>query len=152
VTVLLAIDPGPEKCGVVLLEDGKVLGAEEADLDRIRFLIQGDWERTVASVVSEDITPQKTIGNSTIETCKVIGAIREMCREPVAPFALVARVDVKRQLCGTARADDSAVKQELMRRGLIVKKGRGYNVPGKHCPQALAVGVAYLEMQKEKRT
>jgi hypothetical protein len=147
--ILLAIDPGPEISGIVLLEDGKVLHAEEADLGRIRFLIRGDWERIVGHVVCEDITPQKTIGNTTIETCKVIGAVREMCG-PFGLFHLVPRMDVKRQLCGTARADDSAVKQELMRRGLIVKKGRGYNVPGKHCPQALAVGVAFLEMQKEK--
>jgi Holliday junction resolvasome RuvABC endonuclease subunit len=148
--ILLAIDPGPEKCGVVLLDDGKFLSAEEADLGRIRFLIKGSWERTVSAVVCEDITPQKTIGNSTIETCKVIGAIREMCGS-LTQFRLVTRMDVKRTLCGTARADDSAVKEELKRRGLIVKQGRSYNVPGKHCPQALALAVVYMEMQKEKK-
>lgn len=158
--ILLGIDPGPEICGVVLVEflaqvsDGSyrdVLLAGEYRIDEM--LCDDPLEmpalRRADRVLCEDITPQLTIGASTIETCKVIGGLREAFRARSVPFELVARVDVKRALCGTARVKDAVIIEELKRRGWIVRQGRGNNVRGKHCPQALAVVVAWLEMQKE---
>lgn len=149
--ILLAIDPGPEKCGVVCLWDGKILLAEEACLDRVRFLISWQFTHAPDAVACEAITPQKTIGVSTIETCYAIGAIREMClmRAPIAEFHLVPRRDVIRALC-LGRANDAVVRAELESRGWTkgTKKapGRAYGVAG-HAWQALALAVAWVEMQ-----
>lgn len=160
--MILCIDPGPETSGIVLVyesygrlaavHDGHIKLAEETDIDRIRFLIQGDHEVTVHRVLCEDVTPQMTIGVETLDTKERVGEIKEMCRSACIPFQKIARRDVKAALA-LGKATDAVVIQELHSRGWTkgTKKAPGpaYLVKG-HCWQALALYVAFLEIQKEK--
>lgn len=161
--ILLAIDPGPEKSGVLAfdIDKGKILLAEESDLGRVRWLITGYHEVTIGRVACEDVTPQlarlidgkPTVQSPTVlETMRIVGRVEEVCYGAHVPFYCIARRDVIRAL-SLGRANDALVKAELESRGWVkgTKKNPGpaYGVKG-HAWQALALAVAWLEMQKVK--
>jgi hypothetical protein len=112
--VILAIDPGTEQSGYVILgSEGQVIEAG--------VLPNGDMKKLVYSRSAVD--PECTlaiemiasygmpVGREVFETCVFIGTLIEAWG---SGYVLVYRKDVKLHLCGTCRAKDANVRQALL--------------------------------------
>lgn len=146
----LGIDPGPRDCGYVLLRGNTVVGAGIAPPDELADALRN---RTtcgliVDAVACERITPYGVTGASVAETAEVYGQLREAARVAALPFRGLYRATVKSAICGTAKANDSNVREALLRRwggdtAIGKKKAPGplYGIRS-HAWAALAVAVA----------
>jgi len=107
---ILAIDPGPEECGIVFYDDKKKC-VEFADV--LPTLMVRETVRAKKAqeeiyyfdadvLVIEDIEPMGlAVGKSVFETCKEIGRLEEAWFQKTGQSAkLMGRGDVKIILCG----------------------------------------------------
>jgi hypothetical protein len=90
------------------------------------------------------------VGREVFETCVWIGRFRQAWRDPEA-VRLVYRKDVKLHLCGSPRAKDANIWQELKDRlgapGTKANPGPLYGVQS-HARAALAVAVTVYDQMK----
>lgn len=164
--MILAIDPGNEQSGVVLIRerDLKPLVAEkitnEELLDNILMDRYERLEETecINHVAIEMIASYgMAVGQSVFETCVWIGRFIQALEDNYYSDSLkfIYRKDEKMNLCGSMKAKDSNIIQALIDRFApnIPNKGKGTKKePGwfygfrKDIWQAYAVGVTYYDM------
>lgn len=147
---VIGIDPGPEKSGLVHIEDGKILAA---DWDNKQLAVSlPEW---VVPVAIEDFTPYgKSLGHESMTTIKWIGVFAWQCRQsPGGEPLVIPRPEIKLHLCGIRTAKDADVRDALIHRfgpgkekAIGTKKNPGplYGVTG-HMWSALAVAVTAMD-------
>ena len=159
---LIAIDPGTEKSGVVLLDfrfgqpiwspgilDNKALLAE---------LRRGTFASALFAI--EQIRSYgMAIGATTLDTVEWSGRFIEAWQRQTGcgddSVLRIPRIQVKSRLCHSGRAKDSNVRQALIDRfgepGTKYKPGVLYGISS-HLWSALAVGVVAKDMLAEKES
>ena len=155
---IFAIDPGNKESGYALLalpefrlmDFGKV-GNEE--LLRIVPFIAGQADSFAIEMVASYGMP---VGKDVFETCVWIGRFIQAAK---VPYDFVYRKDEKMCLCGSMKAKDSNIRQELIDRYATFdfKNGKGtksnpdtfYGV-SKDVWQAIAVGVTHYERSADE--
>lgn len=109
--MLLALDPGPEKTGWVLYEDGRVINC---DVDANGLMLQRVRASDAGTLAIEMIASYgMPVGREVFETCVWIGRFQQVWHSPYE-VRLVYRKDVKLHLCGSPRAKDSNIRQALI--------------------------------------
>lgn len=162
---IFAIDPGNVESGYAFIEmpDFKLLEfGKVKNEDLLRMLER--IGRAVPDVADLDVFAIEKIasygmavGKDVFDTCIWIGQFVHALKG--RDIAYVYRKDEKMYLCGTMKAKDSNIRQELINRyaKFDFKNGKGtkkqpdtfYGV-SKDVWQAIAVGVTYYEMNKER--
>ena len=154
----LAIDPGNVESAYAFLRDtpdGLVLGefAKLKNVDVLNIARVVYETNPYLTVVIEMIASYgMPVGREVFETCVFIGRLQEAMRR--LPVRYVYRRDVKLNLCNSARAKDTNVRQALIDRFAKhdFKNGRGtkknpdffYGV-SRDCWAAIAAGVTYID-------
>lgn len=154
--MIIGVDPGTETSGVVHIQlvMNRVMFSESEQPNSLVKMNILNPSKHVAAIVCEwiehygkDIHP----GAETFHTCRWIGRFEEAAYQAGLPFRLVTRREVKLHLCGTARADDAAIRTALIDRlgGKGTKRLPGplYGVSG-HAWAALAVALTFADKQK----
>lgn len=146
---VLAIDPGPEQSGFVVLNNGRVelSGCEPNDAILLR-IGDGLWDYDVLAI--EMIASYgMAVGKDVFETCVWIGRFVQQWRND-ANVRLVTRKEIKSHLCGTTKAKDTNVRQALIdllgAPGTKKNPGATYGVT-KHAWAALAVAVTATSIE-----
>lgn len=164
---VLAIDPGNEHSGWVLLDGMKVLASGDVQNFRITQMIDGVFP---ASDEHQTIDPHliaieffqsygMAVGKTSFHTCRWVGRFQEAAARQNIDTQLVYRSDVKMHLCQSMRAKDANVAQAI--RDLYPATGGGkkpvigtkkepgplYGVKG-HMWQALGVGLTVQYAEK----
>lgn len=162
---IIAIDPGNVYSAYAvlttdgsedyrLLEFGKYLNKEclEKALDWI------DNKTCIAKIVIERVASYGlAVGREVFETCEWIGRFSQEIEKRVH-VEYIYRKDEKMTICGNMKAKDANIRQALIDRFAQhdFKNGKGtkknpdyfYGV-SKDCWSAIAVGISWLDMQKE---
>lgn len=153
--ILLAIDPGNETSGVILMkEDGRILEAYSKYENEELVLALREGIFKADHVAIEMIASYgMAVGSDIFETCVFIGRIIEASQ---FPFSLIYRKDVKLCLCYSLKAKDSNIRRAIL--DLYPKTGGGKvpevgikSNPGElfgvssHAWAALAVGLTWLK-------
>ncbi|CDY79446.1 hypothetical protein BGLT_02227 [Caballeronia glathei] len=108
---ILAIDPGTEKSGWCIFQDGKVSDSGIDENDVILSLVYGWLGGPMAiEMVSSYGMP---VGREVFETVLWIGRFVEAHQSPES-VRLVYRKDVKLHLCGSPKAKDGNIRQALI--------------------------------------
>jgi hypothetical protein len=158
---LLAIDTGPETCGVVLLDVDEFpprVIYHKADMQIVFLLdtIRGPKGiREFEHVAAERFASQrKPLGNESIYTIEVYGRIWQQCLASGVPFSGIYRREVKQELGMMATANDAQVNEALRytypatgggktpQKGTKKQPGPLYGLKD-HAWPALGVGVAW---------
>lgn len=144
---ILALDPGTEDTGFVVLQGREVIRSGVLSNSETNQLIRdmpydGKMDMLAIEMIASYGMP---VGKEVFETCLWIGRFLESWeRATDAPSRLVYRKDVKSHLCGTQKAKDANIRQRLIDIfGPIGKKsnpGALYGVKS-HAWAALAVAV-----------
>lgn len=170
-TRLLAIDPGPETCGVVLLDvdewPPKVL-KHQAKMPVEELLCtlrdRGNAPGT-PRVACERVAPygNRSVGAEIFETCEVFGDIRGICRCRNINFTAIYRREVKMRLGLQVSVGDPQVNEVVRLTYPPTGGGKKPQVGTKGKPgplygikedawAALGVGLAWcLEREREQR-
>ena len=156
---ILAIDPGNEYTAYVLMDNATYKPIECAKVPNAEFrvkLAEHCMNIALKEVVMELVGHYGTgmpAGRTVFDTCYESGRFIEIiyhCTRQEAHSML--RASVKTIICGTPRAKDSNVIQALKDRfgDKGTKKNPGWFYGFKaDCWQAYALGVAWLDKQKE---
>ena len=168
---ILAIDPGNKESGYAviempnfkLLDFGKVENEELLELLR-QFEFNG-WDKIDKHfkfnrfVIEKIASYGMAVGKDVFDTCIWIGQFKESLEAQGEIVDFVYRKDEKITLCNSMKAKDSNIRQALIDRYAKhdFKNGKGvkanpdtfYGV-SKDVWQAIAVGVTYYELLKEK--
>ncbi len=155
---LIAIDPGTEASGLVVLDGRRVVESDhEPNIQTLfRLRVEGALDREMPVVACEMVGHYGTgmpVGREVFETVEWIGRFREAWESRGGLFVRVYRRQVKQHLCGSAKAKDANVRQALIDRygGKEVAIGRKrepgplFGVSG-HAWQALAVGLTAVDL------
>jgi hypothetical protein len=110
---IVAIDPGPEVSGVVILSsERKIISAQILANTKIvadlRIGTPCPFPHLAIEMIASYGMP---VGAEVFETCTWIGRFEEAYRQPAARYF---RKDIKLHLCGTNRAKDGNVRQALI--------------------------------------
>ena len=156
VSRLIAIDPGTDVSGLVVMEGRKVVrSGTYPNREVLLELRAGPWAETVACEMVAHYGSGMAVGREVFETVEWIGRFLEAWESRGGVFVRVYRLDVKLHLCGSAKAKDGNIRQALLDlyggKDLAVgkKKSPGplYGVSG-HAWQALAVGITVQERKE----
>jgi hypothetical protein len=146
---VLAIDPGPETSGYVVLAGGRVVKAEQIENWRLKRDVLIQWADDAVCAIEMVASYGMAVGKEVFETVLAIGRFTERWyaitgQEP----ALLYRKDIKMHLCMSMRAKDANIRQALIDKlgpvGTKKNQGPCYNVSG-HLWSALAVAVTYAD-------
>ncbi len=161
---LLAIDPGPVKSAWVILDEDKYpvqhgLEENEAVLAQIALHALGCDALVIEMIEGRGMPVDKHV----FETCVMIGKIEQVwdTASQRKPRHRIFRREVKLTICGSSRAKDSNIRQAILDRYPATGGGATPQVGTKARPgvlfgiardtwAALAVGLAWIEMQGEK--
>lgn len=109
---ILAVDPGTEQSGWVLLSGGRVEDSGvHSNHDVLRWIQAGQGADILAIEMIAGMG--MTVGQTTFETVRWIGRFQQAWREPEA-VRLVYRSEVKTFLCGNQQAKDANIRQALL--------------------------------------
>ena len=158
-STLLAIDPGTEQSGFVVMDGFKVRDkgtvANDEILERCKYATTGNPEWLVIEKVESF---GMAVGATTFETVFWTGRFAEAFG--IDYTHRIGRKEVKLHLCGkTVGVNDSVIRQRLIDMygpeksvaiGLKATPGPLYGVT-KHAMQALAVGVVFIETRLEEK-
>jgi Holliday junction resolvasome RuvABC endonuclease subunit len=153
---ILAIDPGTDKSGVVMLSDQGIEWAHEMKNELVLSNIMHKYKYYICC---EDIESMgMPIGKTTIQTIKWMGRFEQANQlTNINVWQYVTRRQVKLELCGNMRAKDKNVVQAIKdlapavgggkdpAKGTKAQTGVFYGMSG-HCWQALAVGIVGARM------
>lgn len=150
--MILAIDPGQHKSGVVFYDGVNVYAPRV--IDNRKILAPDFLPHEMHSAIEMVASYGMSVGESTFETVLWIGRfIQHFGEENVT---LVYRKDVKMHLCNSMRAKDTNVRQAIIDKfeptgggkrpqfGTKKQPGPLYGVTS-HAMSALAVAVTYYE-------
>jgi hypothetical protein len=154
---IVAIDPGPvDSAVVVYMPEGKVptfhLKAPNHDLLTVLWDLGGVQPADTVCVVEEMTSYGLTAGRSMFQTCVWAGRFAQHWKTRTGrEVNWLPRPAIKVQLCGTPRAKDRDVREELIHRfgepGTKKAPGVTYGFAGDTWA-ALAVSVAYAELER----
>jgi Holliday junction resolvasome RuvABC endonuclease subunit len=150
---VLGIDPGTERCGFVLyracatLARDEILRAEVATPQALEELI---WNASYSRVVVEMPDAMgMPCSRALIRTAWIVGRISVVI-EPIECVELTRR-EIKLALCGSARANDAAIRARLIDLygppGTKRAPGRTYGIKG-DAWAALAVAATWVAKQR----
>ena len=162
---IFAIDPGNIQSGYAVIEMpnfrlvnfGKV---ENGELIRLLEIYNNrtDSNDPDVFVIEKIASYGMPVGADVFDTCIWIGQFLRALKDKQTAF--VFRKDEKMTLCGSMRAKDTNIRQELINRyakhdfkngkGIKTNQDTFYGV-SKDVWAAIAVGVTYYEMKKEKK-
>lgn len=109
--MILALDPGPEHTGWVLMDGARVVASGVEPNASLLHVVACDDSSTLAiEMIASYGMP---VGREVFETCVWIGRFQQAWHSP-SFVRKVYRRDVKLHLCGTAQAKDSNVRQALL--------------------------------------
>ena len=151
---ILAIDPGNEQSAALLWDTEKeeICDMKLAENFHIRSHLL-EIELPDVCAIEMIASYGMPVGRTVFETCVWIGRFAECMHQRDFPVLLVVRKDVKMELCGTARAKDSNIRQALIDRygvpGVKKSLGKLYGVK-KDLWAALALAIYCQETTKEK--
>lgn len=159
-TTILAIDPGNAYSGyaVIQMPDFKLLDFGKVENDKLMDIIVV-WCDRVDTVALEMVASYgMAVGRDVFETCVWIGRFQQaLIFYGQGNINFIYRKDEKLRLCGSLKAKDSNIRQELINRYAKhdFKSGKGvkanpdtfYGV-AKDAWQAIAVGVTYYEITR----
>jgi len=116
--MLLAIDPGTKNCGVCVAHgDGRYECKVWTPAEVLAF-VRSDRMDLVSELIVEQIASYgMSVSESVFGTCRLIGRIQEAAfhsRGEAFPVALVPRLEVRMELCGSPRAKDPDIRQRLI--------------------------------------
>lgn len=149
---LYAIDPGTEQSAwVEIRPGGDVIGQICQNAGLVEYL-RSDMAYRGAHLVIERIESfGMAVGKSVFSTVFWSGRFVEAWDAGGGLWSSIGRRDVKLTLCGSARAKDANIRQALIDRyggpAAIKKGGPLYGIKS-HLWAALAVGVAYQEIER----
>jgi len=107
---LLAIDPGTTKSGWVQLEDGKPVGYGWTGNEEFLKLIETDPYTTEFAI--EDITSfGMPVGKDVFTTVRWTGRFDHAAQ---APVTYIGRKEVMSHMCGSAKGNDSTLRQAII--------------------------------------
>jgi hypothetical protein len=168
---IIAIDPGPDTSGIVILKFEKwppsvVMAMRDAKLDDIRKFIT---EYGIDTVIVEWLTSYgSVVGRTVLDTARIVGRVQEMAFGLGCIFGKMTRPDVGLELCQTKRAKGANLSEAIREiyhnakldigggsdpcRGTKKEPGPLYGIAlGEHEGSALAVGLAWLRTKLEGR-
>lgn len=158
-TLALAIDPGPEKSGIVFYDgkytDTSVMNpcSDIKNEDILKLDVTHEFKPDI--ILMEMISSYgMAVGASTFETCVWIGRFTQ--HFGADKTELIYRRDIRLHLCDTARAKDANIRQAIIDRFPATGGGKLPQVgikkqPGplfgmsSHAWSALAIGITYFE-------
>lgn len=161
---IFAIDPGNTQSGFAVIEmpDFRLVDFDKVENGTLLFLLENYKEKTAAFgdpdvfVIEKIASYGMAVGKDVFETCYWIGQFIHALKHQNTAF--VYRKDEKITICGSMKAKDSNIRQELINRYAKhdFKNGKGtkknpdvfYGV-SKDVWAAIAVGVTHYEMEKE---
>lgn len=147
--MILAIDPGNIESAYCLIhgESYKPIKFGKVKNDDIFLAIEEARSPVVIEMISSYGMP---VGQTVFDTCVWIGRFIEASNTDVS---LIYRMTVKTNICNSAKAKDSNVRQALIDRFGVVgtKKEPGWFYGFKaDIWQAYALGVTYLDLLNER--
>ena len=157
--IVLGIDPGEKKSGVVLFDniENRVLWAHEKDVQELERILQYGWNEMPDRIVCENIVPMGVPFSSNLRaTCRHIDRLELIAEQRAIQWVFITRNEVKVTLCGRCKgvkdANVSCAVQERFggrKAALGTKKQPGplHGVSG-HCWQALAAVIAATDSSK----
>jgi hypothetical protein len=149
-SVILALDPGPDETGFVRFDGASVLESGILPNDDMLYRVQCAVGRLEAQALAIEMIASygMPVGREVFDTCVWIGRFKQSWQLP-EHVRLVFRKDVKMHLCGSPRAKDSNIRQALLDKlgpqGTKKSPGPTHGVRS-HAWAALAVAVTALEV------
>jgi hypothetical protein len=159
---ILALDPGDTQTGYALIEMPEFKLTEFGKVENRKLL--DDISRLAVSADSFAIEMIASygmpVGKSVFDTCVWIGRFwQRISEERTTPVDFIYRKDEKISICGSMKAKDANIRQELINRYARhdFKTGKGtkanpdtfYGVAA-DAWQAIAVGVTWYEKNADK--
>ena len=156
----VAIDPGYEQSAFVLLDGtGKVsaFGIEKNE-DVLRRLMT-PTKTGYTAIIEEIVSYGMPVGREVFQTVRWAGRFEQALVSRDVPVEYLPRLKVKLALCRSPKANDAAIRQALLdlygpgrEKAIGTKKAPGplYGFKA-DCWAALAVGIAWIETQKENK-
>lgn len=152
---IIAIDPGNEESAFVIMdaETYKPIEFNKIDNEKLAnilpLFIEGYKIKTciIESIASYGMP----VGKSVFETCIYIGRLTQICIYNNVKYEYMPRLKVKLNICNSAKAKDSNIRQALINRFGIVgtKKNQGFFYGFKaDIWSAFAIGTTYLDKIK----
>ena len=148
---IFGIDPGQNESGYAIIDDhwpdAGIIKAGVIDNVDIIDLIECGYVKETTSVAIEMISSYgMRVGDSTFQTCVWIGRMAQACYAQGIEPVLIKRTDVKKILLPGKKANDSVLRQELIRRMKwsaddVRKESKRIGLKS-HAWQALAVAAA----------
>ena len=158
---ILAIDPGTTESGYCLMEGYKpVKFGKIKNTELLKGIIRGHDFDAENVIIEMMVNYGNNVGKDMYETCIWIGRFWQAAEtEMESPVSLIKRGEEKMNLCHTAVAKDSNVRQALIDR--FARSSRNYGKGTKDNPDwfygfsadvwmAYAVGVTWLDKQQEE--
>ena len=153
-----AIDPGPEQSAYVLFRAPAILDFGKVSNLVMRGAIRGlCWDCMVIEKIASYGMP---VGAEVFQTCVESGRFQQIATDAHRPIAWITRLEVKRAICRSAKANDANIRAALIdrwggdeaafgRRGSKWKKHERTEGPlagiSKDVWAALAVAVAFMD-------
>lgn len=111
-SMILALDPGPQRTGWCIFGAGKVHDAGVADNhDVLRWVQAGQGCDMLAIEMIANMG--MAVGKTTFDTVRWVGRYQQAWRDPES-VKLVLRTEVKMHVCGNSRARDPNIRQSLI--------------------------------------
>lgn len=163
---ILAIDPGNTESAYVLFRPDYTIS------NRIAYKFSNDTTLKVISDFGGTFGPEMTVviemvasygmavGKEVFETCVWIGRFTQAAAAAGCPVEYIYRIEEKQRICHDSRAKDSNIRQALIDRFAVFDKKNGKGTKSRpdvfygfraDMWAAFAVGVAWLDKQKEKQ-
>lgn len=151
---ILAIDPGTDESGWVILDDQRILASgvypNETMLSMVKVSNYGEMDGLAIEMIA---SYGMAVGREVFETCVWIGRFKQAWRIP-NDVMLIYRRDVKLHLCGTTNAKDANVRKALIDllgpQGTKKAQGATYGVKS-HAWAALGVAATVAGITPESK-
>lgn len=160
----MAIDPGPRKCAAVCLngmfiddfciEDNVVIKQLMKE-----FYREHRHQKSMHFVIEQVASYGMPVGEDVFETCRWAGEFRYICKSYLQDAVFLKRKEVVLAICNTVKASDANVRQAIIDRypatgggkvpqiGITSNQGPLYGI-SKDCWQALALGIAFMDIRR----
>ena len=151
---ILAIDPGNIESAYCVIDADTYKPVEFSKIENERIALGmrfADYDLLVIEMIASYGMP---VGKEVFDTCVWIGQFKEIATMKNKKIEYIYRKDEKMNLCNSMKAKDSNIRQALIDRFGVVgtKKNPGWFYGfKKDIWQAYAVGVTYLDKEKNER-
>lgn len=137
----IAIDPGPENCGYCMFNDGRPIDWGNIGVeDMLTMIEESDIITHETPIVIEMITSYgMKVGQTTFDTCVVIGRIQELANRMGYTHVKIPRRVVRSTL---KKKNDKEI------RAFCIEKYGEFGASG-HSWQACGLGITFMEIYSE---